>query len=44
MSEAILLSSLLVVLLTLFCVLSERKLLAFAQRRMGPTLMGRNGA
>ena len=39
-----LLSSLLVVLLTLFVVLLERKLLAFAQRRMGPTLMGRNGA
>jgi NADH-quinone oxidoreductase subunit H len=33
-----------VVLLTLFVVLTERKLLAFAQRRMGPTLMGRNGA
>lgn len=31
-------------LLTLFVVLTERKLLAFAQRRMGPTLMGRNGA
>jgi len=42
--EAALLSSLLVVLLTLFTVLTERKLLAFAQRRMGPTLMGRNGA
>lgn len=39
-----LLSSLLVVLLVLFIVLLERKLLAFAQRRMGPTLMGRNGA
>jgi NADH-quinone oxidoreductase subunit H len=36
--------ALLVVLLTLFVVLTERKLLAFAQRRMGPTLMGRNGA
>lgn len=32
------------VLLTLFVVLTERKLLAFSQRRMGPTLMGRNGA
>ena len=32
------------VLTTLFIVLTERKLLAFAQRRMGPTLMGRNGA
>lgn len=44
MHEAALLSSLFVVLLTLFVVLTERKLLAFAQRRMGPTLMGRNGA
>jgi NADH-quinone oxidoreductase subunit H len=44
LSELVLLSSLLVVLLTLFVVLTERKLLAFAQRRMGPTLMGRNGA
>jgi NADH-quinone oxidoreductase subunit H len=42
--ELALLSSLLVVLLTLFTVLTERKLLAFVQRRMGPTLMGRNGA
>jgi NADH-quinone oxidoreductase subunit H len=42
--ETVLISSLLVVLLTLFVVLTERKLLAFAQRRMGPTLMGRNGA
>lgn len=39
-----LLSSLFVVLLTLFVVLLERKLLSFVQRRMGPTLMGRNGA
>lgn len=39
-----LLLSLICVLLTLFVVLTERKLLAFAQRRMGPTLMGRNGA
>ena len=44
MNEFVLISSLLVVLLTLFVVLIERKLLAFAQRRMGPTLMGRNGA
>ena len=44
MHETALLSSLFVVLLTLFVVLTERKLLAFAQRRMGPTLMGRNGA
>lgn len=33
-----------VILLTLFTVLFERKVLAFAQRRMGPTIMGRNGA
>lgn len=39
-----LLTSLFVVLLTLFVVLFERKFLAFAQRRMGPTVMGRNGA
>lgn len=42
--EMALLLSLICVLLTLFVVLTERKLLAFAQRRMGPTLMGRNGA
>jgi len=44
MHETVLISSLFVILLTLFVVLTERKLLAFAQRRMGPTLMGRNGA
>ena len=44
MHELALLSSLLVVLLTLFTVLFERKVLAFAQRRMGPTLLGRNGS
>lgn len=44
MHELALLSSFLLVLLTLFVILTERKLLAFAQRRMGPTLMGRNGA
>ena len=44
LNENTLLSALMVVLLTLFVVLTERKLLAFAQRRMGPTLMGRNGA
>lgn len=42
--ELALLLSLMCILLTLFVVLTERKLLAFAQRRMGPTLMGRNGA
>lgn len=30
--------------MTLFTVLTERKFLAYSQRRMGPTLMGRNGA
>ena len=32
------------VLLTLFVVLLERKFLAYAQRRMGPAIMGRNGS
>ena len=31
-------------MLTLFTVLTERKFLAYSQRRMGPILMGRNGA
>ncbi len=31
-------------MLTLFVILTERKLLAFSHRRMGPTLLGRNGA
>jgi len=44
MSEFALLISFLSVLLTLFVVLTERKLLAYAQRRMGPAVMGRNGA
>lgn len=44
MNELVLISSFLVILLTLFVVLIERKILAFAQRRMGPSIMGRNGA
>lgn len=44
MSESILILSLLMILFTLFVVLVERKLLAYAMRRMGPSLMGRNGA
>ena len=36
--------SLFSVFLALFVVLVERKLLAYAQRRMGPAVMGRNGA
>lgn len=44
MSELAILLSIVTLLLTLFTVLTERKFLAYAQRRMGPTLMGRNGA
>jgi len=44
MSESCLIIALFTVLFTLFVVLTERKLLAYAMRRMGPTLMGRNGA
>jgi NADH:ubiquinone oxidoreductase subunit H len=44
MDEFKLMMALIVILLVLFIVLLERKILAFAQRRMGPTLMGRNGA
>lgn len=44
LSESGLLIALFSVLFTLFVVLTERKLLAYAMRRMGPTLMGRNGA
>ena len=43
MSELVLLNSVILLLFTLFIVLLERKLLAYAQRRMGPALMGRNG-
>lgn len=44
MSEGGLLIALFTVLFTLFVVLTERKVLAYAMRRMGPSLMGRNGA
>jgi len=44
LSETSLLIALFTILFTLFVVLTERKLLAYAMRRMGPTLMGRNGA
>jgi NADH:ubiquinone oxidoreductase subunit H len=44
MSELSLILALLTVFLTLFVVLVERKFLAYAQRRMGPAIMGRNGA
>lgn len=44
MSEFALLLALLTILLVFFTVLVERKFLAYAQRRMGPAFMGRNGA
>lgn len=44
MSELALIIALITILLTLFVVLVERKFLAYAQRRMGPAVMGRNGA
>jgi NADH-quinone oxidoreductase subunit H len=44
LSELSLLITIFTVLLTLFVVLTERKFLAYAQRRMGPAIMGRNGA
>lgn len=44
MSEFAVLLVVVSLLLTLFTVLTERKFLAYSQRRMGPTLMGRNGA
>jgi NADH:ubiquinone oxidoreductase subunit H len=43
-SETALILALLTILITLFTVLLERKFLAYAQRRMGPSVMGRNGA
>ena len=44
MSESALIIALFSVLTALFVVLFERKFLAYAQRRMGPAIMGRNGA
>ena len=44
MSETGLAISLLSILYLLFVALTERKLLAYAMRRIGPILMGRNGA
>jgi NADH-quinone oxidoreductase subunit H len=44
MSESSLLIALLSILMSLAVVLTERKFLAYAQRRMGPAIMGRNGA
>lgn len=44
MSETSLIIAFLTILFMLFVTLTERKLLAYAMRRLGPTLMGRNGA
>lgn len=44
MSETAVITSIIVILISLFVVLTERKLLSYAQRRMGPALFGRNGA
>ena len=44
MNDSSYMLALFTVLFTLFVVLVERKLLAYAMRRVGPVLMGRNGA
>lgn len=44
MSETGLLVCLLSILFLLFIALSERKIFAYVMRRVGPFLMGRNGA
>lgn len=44
MNDSSYILALFTVLFTLFVVLTERKLLAYAMRRVGPILMGRNGA
>lgn len=44
MNDSSFIVALFTVLYTLFVVLTERKLLAYAMRRVGPILMGRNGA
>jgi len=43
LSEIGLLISIVAVVFALFVILVERKLLAYAMRRVGPMLMGRNG-
>ena len=43
MSELALVFAIFTILLSFFVTLSERKFLAYAQRRIGPALMGRNG-
>lgn len=44
MSETGLLISLLSILVLLFVALTERKVFAYVMKRIGPVLMGRNGA
>ena len=44
MSETGLLVCLLSILFLLFIALTERKVFAYVMRRIGPVLMGRNGA
>jgi len=44
MSDLSLITTVLYILVLLFVALGERKLLAFVMRRIGPILMGRNGA
>lgn len=44
MSELVLITSIIIIVLSLLVVLLERKLLAYAQRRLGPSIAGRNGA
>ena len=43
MSDFFLVSIVLIIIFCLFVVLTERKLLAHAQRRFGPSIIGRNG-
>jgi len=43
LSEVGLITSLLAIVFALVVILVERKLLAYAMRRVGPMLMGRNG-
>ena len=44
LSELIILVSILYLVLSLFTVLLERKFLAYTQRRLGPSIVGRNGS
>ena len=44
MSETGLIITLLSILVLLFVALTERKIFAYVMKRIGPVLMGRNGA